>query len=586
MGTLLKKCIVSIISVSLIFVLGGCSSSDAGQVQRDFDLFLEELPTQLVDQNSMDVEYFFENPQDYGFEETLLNLPYTTLDDYKESNKTCQELLETLSAFSYNHLTAEQQLTYDILKDYLNRSQIDEKFYYLDNNYLGSFNGFQTQLPIILKGYTFERENDLQSYFHILEQSPDVFAKYVENEKERQKQGVGMSQDILNGVIQQCQKFAEDKDLFLIAEMNEKIEDVDFYTETQKQEAKQKNESLVRNSFLKAYEETANALSQIKASQTTTGLAALPNGKEYYEYLFQRHTGIDQSIEETKDYLKNKQESVISKMRTISEEHPHLYEKFNNHHFDYGNISTFEECLDYLIEKARNDYPSIDQMSYEIEVVPDSMKDNFSPAAYLVGKIDGTENNPEQIWVNNSTYSDSLFGTIAHEGFPGHMYQNRYFAQLNLPTIRYLVDYSGYSEGWATYVENNSYQYADVSDEEKILLELQSLNTVVAQCTYALTDIGIHYEGWTYDEFSQNMRLYDLNEAVLKNQYNIFVETPANYLKYYVNGMKYQDLYDLAKEKLGDQFRSREFHKVLLNTGPSSMSVLEKQVNDYIQKNS
>lgn len=586
MGTLLKKCILSIVSISLVFILGGCSSSDASQIQRDFDLFLDKLPTQLVASNSIDVEYLFENPQDYGFEETLLDLPYTTLDDYKELNKTYQELLKTMSQFSYNDLTTEQQLTYDILKDYLSHNQVDEKFYYLDNNYFGTFNGFQVQLPIILKGYTFERENDLQSYFHILEQSPDVFARYVENEKERQKQGVGMSQNILNGVIQQCQNFAEDKDLFLIAEMNEKIDDVDFYNENQKQEAKEKNESLIKNSFLKAYEETAKALSQIKANEKIIGLATLPNGKEYYKYLFQKNTGIDQSIEETKDYLENKLENMLSKMKTISEEQPDLYEEFNNHHLDYGNMSTFEECLDYLTEQVRNDYPSIDQISYEIEVVPDSMKEHFSPAAYLVGRIDGYEDNVEQIWVNSSTYSDSLFSTIAHEGYPGHMYQNRYFAQLNLPTVRYLINYSGYSEGWATYVENNCYQYAAFNDEKKVLSELESLNIMATECIYALADIGVHYEGWTYDEFSQKMFSYYSNEDVLKGQYKTIAEAPVYYLKYYVNAMKYQDLYDMAKEKLGDQFRSREFHKVLLNTGPSSMAILEKQVNDYIQKNS
>lgn len=587
MKTILKKSLSWVLVLSFLFVLIGCSSKDSAQVQQDFHVFLEELPAQFISENDMSLEFLFENPQDYGFKDVLLELPYSTLDDYKEMNTESQKLLEELDKFSYEDLTSEQQLTYDILKDYLKRIQIDEKFYYLDNSYLGSFIGFQAQLPLLLSEYTFERESDLKSYFHILEQSSEVFHQYVEVEIKRQEQGVGMSQDILNAVIQQCENFGKDKDTFLIEEINKKIDDVDFYDDAQKAEAKKKNESLLRNNLLKAYEDTAKELSQIKAAEKTVGLASLPNGKEYYEYLVKRNIGTDESISHIQAYLEKKLANATLRLTNMEKENPQIVDDYINKGLHYGNMQSFEECIDYLTDKVRNDYPHVDKIPYDVTVVPNSMKENFSPAAYLKGKLDASKDSSEHIYVNNPSYNNELFDTIVHEAYPGHMYQNYYFRQLELPTVRYLIDYNGYSEGWATYVENKSYEYADANAEQKVLLELNSINKVMTECLIGLMDIGIHYEGWTYEDYYQKMsQFYGSDNDVLKKQYNYIVETPSNYLQYYVNGMKFQDLYDRASSKLGDQFRPSEFHKVLLNTGPAPFSVIEKQVENYIEKNS
>ena len=74
-----------------------------------------------------------------------------------------------------------------------------------------------------------------------------------------------------------------------------------------------------------------------------------------------------------------------------------------------------------------------------------------------------------------------------------------------------------------------------------------------------------------------------MDEDTLKEQYDIIIETPGNYLKYYLNGMKYTDLYDETKKELKDKFDDKMFHQVILETGPSSFTILEKQIEKYIQ---
>ena len=69
-------------------------------------------------------------------------------------------------------------------------------------------------------------------------------------------------------------------------------------------------------------------------------------------------------------------------------------------------------------------------------------------------------------------------------------------------------------------------------------------------------------------------------------QYNLFLETPTNYLQYYLSGFLFQDLYDKAKDELGDKFSAVKFHDVILSTGPAPFKILEKQVDKYIEKDS
>ena len=309
------------------------------------------------------------------------------------------------------------------------------------------------------------------------------------------------------------------------------------------------------------------------------------NGKEYYEDMLKAGVGTDMSVKEVKEYLQNKMLEIYQEMTTLIQENPDLANITNLNDVKYSDFTSVSETLDYLKTAINTDFPKIDNLNYEIITVPDAWKDNFSPAAYLQGKIDAPIDTPELIYINGE-YSQSLFGTIEHEGYPGHMYQHTYFKQQkNIPTVRYLIDYNGYSEGWATYVEWNGYKYAPVEDKD--VLHLLSLNDKFTSIVIGLMDIGIHYDGWTYEDYKnywkENFNIDD--EEVMLEQYNLFIETPTNYLQYYLSGFLFEDLYNNASKELGDKFSAVDFHEVILSTGPAPFKILEKQVNKYINSN-
>lgn len=57
------------------------------------------------------------------------------------------------------------------------------------------------------------------------------------------------------------------------------------------------------------------------------------------------------------------------------------------------------------------------------------MEDQFSPAAYLVPPIDDASENTIIINLKTMEEDTRLLDTIAHEGYPGHMYHYIYLAR-------------------------------------------------------------------------------------------------------------------------------------------------------------
>ena len=440
-----KKVISVVLGLLLAFNVVGCSNTkDTTSTKNDskeFDAYIEKLPTKLLSDNDMNLEFTFENPSNYGFEEELLELPCSDEEDYKESKKESDKILKELKEFDYYKLSKDQQLTYDILVDYLERGEYHYKYYDLDNNYLGSFISFQAQLPLLLSEYTFERQNDLDSYFNMLESAQETFLEYAEIEKERQENKSGLPKNILEKTIEQCQNYTANTDTYLIERINQRIDEVEFLNDQQKAEAKQKNEQLVSVNLKNAYLSLEEALKKITPTNTENlGLHFSPNGKEYYEDMLKAGVGTDMSVKEVKEYLQNKMLEIYQEMTTLIQENPDLANITNLNDVKYSDFTSVSETLDYLKTAINTDFPKIDNLNYEIITVPDAWKDNFSPAAYLQGKIDAPIDTPELIYINGE-YSQSLFGTIEHEGYPGHMYQHTYFKQQkNIPTVRYVID--------------------------------------------------------------------------------------------------------------------------------------------------
>ena len=111
------------------------------------------------------------------------------------------------------------------------------------------------------------------------------------------------------------------------------------------------------------------------------------------------------------------------------------------------------------------------------------------------------------IYINGGKSSYDTYTLLAHEGFPGHLYQHEYFRRKETQELRHVLNFSAYSEGWATYVENRSYQF-EGNGLEKGMGEILARNSSITKADVCTLDIRINYEGWDRKEAADFIRQF------------------------------------------------------------------------------
>lgn len=228
-----------------------------------------------------------------------------------------------------------------------------------------------------------------------------------------------------------------------------------------------------------------------------------------------------------------------------------------------------------LREKIAQDFPAAPAVSCEVKYVHDSLKDYLSPAFYLTPAIDSYKDNV--IYINPAgNYSGlELYTTLAHEGYPGHLYQSVTFQAADPDPLRCILDTGGYIEGWATYVEMYSYS---LWPRDQTQAAISQHNRSFTLGLASLLDIGIHYRGYSLEDVSAFLEKLGFDATTAASLYKSILQSPANYLQYYVGYLNFRDLRDDVKTRLGDRFSLREFHNAVLQTGPAPFGILQKNV--------
>ena len=552
-------------------------TTDKDNAVSEFTTFTDQLFCQWLSGSTLDLHYVLATPENYNITPTSITLGTTSPKDITQYYEQLAKDLERLLSFDKNTLTKNEQLTFDILLSYL-QTELSVKELYLYNEPLGSVTGIQAQLPILLNEYRFYTKDDVTTYLQLLPTIISYFNSILELEKEKAEAGLFMSDALLERIIAQCQRFIEQpEENVLITGFEEHLLQVSNLTHEEKNDFINENKNRVLSYFITAYTTLSDGLTQLKRQGTMEGLCHTPNGKQYYEYLVASGTGTSKSMKELKQAI-----------------HEQIYENLSTMYQAYDNIPNAEtlledysypltepsETLEYLKQSLSTMFPTGPDVSYTVKYVPDSLEDFLSPAFYLVPPLDKMEDNV--IYINGKEGVDlnKLYPTIAHEGYPGHLYQTTYFNGVNTCNLRRLMSYPGYTEGWATYVEHLSYFMLD--DFDSNLASALSNSSMATLGIYALMDIGIHYDGWSINDLKEFIKDYFSigDSTIIEEIYYTIAESPANYLSYYVGCLEILELKELMKSIQGDNFSLKEFHTELLNIGPAPFSVIE----DYMTK--
>lgn len=566
---------------------GSASSSDAGtaqeslspqeQAQQEFDQFTDTLFRESVVSDTISLHYVLTDPEAYGITEAPVTFGSMSEASYQDACQNLQETKAELASFTYEDLTPSQQLTYDILMSYLT-TELSGTDFELYQEVLGPTTGIQAQLPVLLAEYTFYSVQDVNIYLQLLEELPDYFASILEFEQRKSLAGLFFSDTTADAVIASCESFiADPENNYLLSTFDEKVDAMEELSEDQREDFKTRNAEAVQNYVIPAYQLLADGLRGLKGTgQNSGGLANFPDGKAYYAYLATSSTGSSWTPEEMAEKLTQRLYSDLVTLTTIVQTDSNWMESFEN--FDFG-FTEPEAMLEDLKQKITSDFPELADTTYTIHYVPESLEESMSPAFYLVPPIDAETDN--RIYINRSSSTGGLYTTLAHEGYPGHLYQTVYFTRSNPCPLRHLLNFPGYDEGWATYVEQLSYGYHDSADGTAV--QLQQINSSLSLLLSALADLYVNDQGYTQERLQEFLSTFGFgDEATVQSLFEYVTAEPGAYLPYVIGWLEIEELKATAQETLGEAFQLKEFHRFLLDMGPAPFDVIETYMEDWM----
>lgn len=551
-----------------ILLLSGCRSETSAGQNRQFRQFTKQLFCQELSSNTISLHYTLKNPKEYDIRENEVTFG-TFPTDNKNLLAAVENLEEVLKTFDYNKLSVENSLTYDVLKCYLNMTERDAEYILYDEP-MGLVSGVQTQLPVILSEYPFYEQSDVDTYLQLMKTTPEYFASLLKFEQKKSKAGLFMSDKMAEQVIEQCKAFRDmGENNYLYSTFAERVQTVTSLSDKQKSDYIQKNARMMKAYVLPAYDNLICTIEKLKGSgKNEQGLCYLPKGKDYYEQVVEASTGSTRSVEEIRDMTRRQMTEDLEAMERVMQNS----EREVNAAIPQNPVSILQD----LQTKILTSFPELPDTTYEVKYVPKAMQEHLSPAFYMIPAIDAYNENV--IYVNEAQIGNTmtLFTTLAHEGYPGHLYQTVYFANTNPDPIRTILNFGGYVEGWATYAEMCSYYLAPLTKDQATLLQK---NSSIVLGLYTLADIGIHYDGWSREDAIAFYKKYGIgNEDNINRIYDLILGSPGNYLKYYVGYVEFLELKKDWVKEYGSQASQKEFHKAVLDVGPAPFKVVEKYI--------
>lgn len=571
---LILPCCLLVILISFLSGNAFWSSLHAESSDRQFRTFTRSLFQTEVSANTINLHYTLRSPSDYG----IADIPATygsLSSDPVAAKASVRNVLSSLQEFDPDTLSSENALTFKILDTYLKNASTGTD-YLLYQEPLGPVSGIHTQLPVLLSEYSFYDTQDVETYLALLKETPSYFDSVIRFEQKKAASGLFMPDYQADSVLDTCQSFIDmGKENYLVSTFNERIASLDLLPENKKDSFQKENMKLVTEEIYPAYQNLITAIKSLKGKgMNEQGLSHFPYGKKYYEYLVRQTTGCNESISRLRLMTRAQILEDLSAMQKI------LFPA----DAALTQASVLEQTspdsmLDDLRSKITDTFPEIPDVDFQVKYVPESMQDYLSPAFYMIPAIDNLTENV--IYINNGQTASglNLYTTLAHEGYPGHLYQTVYFSASEPDPIRSILDFGGYVEGWATYAEMMSYYLAPLPKTEASLL--QKNNSVILGL-YALADMGIHYDGWSVTDTVRFFSDYGINDPnAVQSVYKLIIGSPANYLKYYIGYLKFYELKKEMADALGNQFSQKEFHRAVLDVGPAPFEI----VYDEVEKN-
>lgn len=569
---------VGIFLAAVLSIIYAAILSPAGKSTGSFSEFCTTLFREEMKSNTMNLHFTLKDPKAAGIDSYEITLGSLSGDSPHNQARQLKKLSEELKKYSHRSLKGKDRLTCRLLSDYISRQQNLAAYPYYDEPLTPS-GGVTSQLPVLLAEYTFRNTRDIKDYLGLLSQMDTYFLGILDYEQKKADAGLFMSDEACLKVIEGCEVFTEHPDdNFLIDTFSNRLNAMDGLTDTQKNAYLKQHSKVLSDHVIPAYSQMIKGLTMLLGrGHNNWGLCNFPEGKAYYEAVVSADTGCDDSVEDLFSQIAKARREDLTFCQNLLEKNPKLASQSPK---PDAALKEENAMISRLQKEILTDFPAPPQTEVEICHVDPALSEYLAPAFYITSPIDDISHN--RIYINDAKNDTDIyyFTTLAHEGYPGHLYQTICTSSYGAPEVLSLLNYPGYTEGWATYTEMQAFYYAGLDPD---LASLLQHNQAATLSLYATADIGIHYFGWEKEKNAAFWSEYGVDDtATVKRITDLILEEPGNYLKYYVGYLKFRQMREqLALEN--KSFSVSAFHEAILRTGPSPFSVLEETVRDQLK---
>ncbi|MBD5552325.1 MAG: DUF885 domain-containing protein [Lachnospiraceae bacterium] len=565
------------------------------------EIFRDELSG-----NTLTLHYTLRNPADYGIYDDEPHLPAYSAENRALSNAAVTEWLEQLSAIDPEQLSEKNRYSYTLLSRYLTLQQ-SLSAYTCYNEPLSPNSGMQQTLPVLFAEYRFDRRKDIDNYLSLLSQTGSYFVGLLAYEQEKADAGLFMSENSAAVLAKECEAFLTEDAIdsgshFLVDSFSSRLTEFQkTYPELLSDELfdiyYQENIRILKEDVMPAYQMIAEEMTHLSETAVRKDLprnsSAFTEKQRYYTLLVQKDTGSYRSITELQEMLYEQFDALRLELINLKTQEADTQATAKHTH-----PLSVENILTFLQEDMKEDFPpllsgtadeskslikrQLPPISCDIKYISESLSATSAPAFYLTPQMDAFHKNVIYINPASSLEGVSLYTTLAHEGFPGHLYQTVYARESGIADtknpLRGILDYPGYAEGWALYVELLSYDYA--GNYYAADTNLQKTARSMELCLCALLDLHIHYYGLTLSQTQVLLGQFGISKDAAQNIYSYIAQEPANYLKYYVSYLEILSLKQDAMQLWKEDYSDYRFHQFYLDAGPSDFLSLKERLQE------
>lgn len=583
-----KRGLAVLLSATMVFSLTACDKK-AGEeentksaeelAQEAFEEYCDELFLDVLGEDPLNIHYTLKNPENYGVKMGDYTLGEFTVEEIEAAEKEIEDILEELDEFDEELLTERQQLTLETLKSYYD-IQSGYIGYSMMENMFGPNSGIVANLPINFIEFVFDDEESVVMYLELLKDTRRYMGQVLDFVELQSENGFFMADFCADSNIEQCQKYLDAEENPLLSTFEEKLEGLDI-PDDKKEEYIKTNAEYVEEYFCGAYKDIIDVLTELKGTGTNqNGMCYYEDGKELYAAIVRDQTSSDLTPEEVIELLEDELTSIITTIQSLYLMDPTILDQY--YEIDFG-MTEPQEILEFLADAVEGEFPEPYTKEFVVQYQSEASEIEGTLAYYLTARLDQPDYN--SIKINGSAVGGDyvqLYSTLAHEGFPGHLYQiTGVNGNKDIPDVCKLLDFIGFTEGYAEYASDLAYGFTGYSEE---LVEFIVLNDLYGYVIQSRVDLGVNYEGWTREDCVEYFADFGIDEETSDLIFESSVADPGLLLPYTVGHILMRDLRAEAERELDDAFDAVEFNQLIIDTGFVTFEIMEDEVEKYIEE--